>query len=400
MNDRRTVQEIVEERGKLLRDAKKAINAEKYDQEKVDKLLSEVDRLTKELKLVESEQQKMVMSLEGDKAPEMRIYGETKTLKSAPVGDLEQWISDIVKSAFGRGGVQNRDVLEGSGSGQYAVPAVLSNTLISYITERSLLGRLGVSNVAVSTDTTTYAQVSALPTADVIAEGAELTETDPTFTPRTLQTYSYRAGTIISQEFEEDSIANPQNVIEPIVQSIAQNIDSDFINGAAPLGLNAMTGTFLRLHLGENGAALTGYEELGALWQKARELNIDLSAFVMSPRTLKEYKLLETATEEVPKPNPFNDIPMVETNMVLNAETEGSSTNCTRVYAGDFKRGVLAGWRYGSANAMKFLLDRSTLAEFGKVRIYGYCRMGLAHPYGNGIFGYIKGVIPPSGAIT
>jgi len=49
---------------------------------------------------------------------------------------------------------------------------------------------------------------------------------------------------------------------------------------------------------------------------------------------------------------------------------------------------------------MKFLVDRSTLAEFGKVRLYGCCRMGLMHPYGGGAFAYVKGVIPPAGAIT
>jgi HK97 family phage major capsid protein len=259
-----------------------------------------------------------------------------------------------------------------------------------------------VKNVGVSTDTTTYAQVSALPTADVIAEGAELTETDATYVPRTLQTYSFRSATIISQEFEEDSIANPQNVIEPLVQSIADHIDNMFVNGSGsgePLGIDNLTGMYMRLHLGANGAALTGSEELGALRQKARESNYNISSFVLSPRTLKEYRLLETTTEEIPKPNPFSDIPLAETNLVLNTDTQGTSSNATKIFAPD-KKGVWAGWRYKSPNAVKFIVDRTTLAEFGKVRIYAYVRMGLAHPYGGACIGYVKGVIPPSGAIT
>jgi hypothetical protein len=118
----------------------------------------------------------------------------------------------------------------------------------------------------------------------------------------------------------------------------------------------------------------------------------------MSPRTLNEYRLLEDATES-PKQDPYGFIPMVESNMVLNTDTQGGSDNCSKIWAGDFKKAVFCGFRYGGSH-MKILIDRSTLAEFFKVRIYGYCRFGLGWPYGGGAFGMVKGVIPPTGAIT
>jgi HK97 family phage major capsid protein len=262
--------------------------------------------------------------------------------------------------------------------------------MISYIIEKSLLGRLGVRNVAVQTDTTKYADVTALPTANTIAEGAELTEIDPTFTARTLQMFSYRAGTIITQGVAEDSLEHPGNILEPLTQSIAENIDSDFINGGGssePMGLDNMPGGYMRLHLGANGSSLTDYEELGALWQKACDLNHGVSAFVMAPRILKEYHLLETATEEIPKPNPFAEIPMVETVAVGVADTQGTGSNATKIYAGDYENNVWAGWRYGGPDSLKFLVDRITLAEFGKIRIYAYTRCGLAYPRGYTTFG-------------
>jgi hypothetical protein len=40
------------------------------------------------------------------------------------------------------------------------------------------------------------------------------------------------------------------------------------------------------------------------------------------------------------------------------------------------------------------------LAEYGKVRIYAYTHMGLAHPRGYGVFGYVKGVIPGADSLT
>ena len=404
MNNR-TLQQVIEEKGKLLNEMEVLLKDEKsFNEVKADQISNELKRKETEIEMIKSEQGKQFASMYGDKAPELRIHGTREKLESGRPGDLEQWVSDVVKSAFGMSGVHTRtDILGGSTSGAYLVPAPLSNQLISYVTERSLLGRLGVTNIAVDTDTTTYGQVSALPTADVISEGSELTESDPTFVARTLQTYSYRAGTIVSQEFSEDSIAHPQNILEPIAQAIAQNIDSDFINGTAPVGLASMTGTYTRYHMGVNGSALTDYAELLTLWQKARELNIDVTAYVMSPRTRKGFAALVTGSELNPlgQPDLISSIPMIESNQVLNTETQGTATSiCTKVYAGDFKRGVWAGWRYGSAGAMKFIVDASTLANYGKIRIYGYCRMGLAYPYGYGKFGWIQGILDAAGSIT
>ena len=397
---------LTEEKGKLLDEYGEAVNADEkvWSKAKCDGIFQKIQKKDAEIKLVEQENEDLSRSLGGGgPVHEMRSLETGKIISSGRSGDLEQYVSDIIKVELGYSGVQNRDVLGGSTSGQYLVPELLRGPLISYIIERSLLGRLGVKNVAVETDTTKYAQVSALPTADVIAEGAELTETDATYTPQTLQMYSFRSGTIISQELEMDSIANPQNVIEPFAQSVADHIDNMFINGSGsgePLGLDNQTGTFMRLHLGANGAALTGYEELGAMVRKSRELNHNISAFVMAPRTYVEYKLLETATEEIPKPNPFADIPLVETNQVGIADTQETSSNATKIFCGDYKKSVWAGWRFGGPESLRFLVDRSTLAHFGKIRIYAYVRMGLAHPYGTGVFGWVQGVIPPSGAIT
>ncbi len=204
-------------------------------------------------------------------------------------------------------------------------------------------------------------------------------------------------------EFAEDSLEHPRNILEPIAQAIAQNIDSDFINGGGttePMGLDNMTGTYFRYHMGVNGAVISDYAPLEALWRKSREQNHDVSAFIMAPRTLGEFKLLETDTEGVQKPNIFPEIPMVETNAVGIADTQGSATNATKIYAGNFARNVVAGWRYGGPDSIKFLVDRSTLAEFGKIRLYGMTRMGLMHNRGYGVFGYVKGVIPSAAQLT
>ena len=393
---------LTEEKGKLLKEYGEAVNAKDFDQTKCDRLFEAIQQKDYQIKLVDVENGRIARSDGGAPKHEIRSLETGKVMPAARSGELEEYLSDIIKLTFGRTGVQNRDLLESSGSGAYLVPSVLSSTLISYIIERSLLGRLGVKNVATSTDTTTYGAVTTLPTADVIQEAAELTEGTTVFNSRTLQMYSFRAGEILSQEWEEDSIAHPQNVIEPIVQSIAEHIDYMAVNGSGsnePFGIDNLVGTYLRLHLGVNGAALTGYEELGALWQKACESNYEISSFVMSPRTLKEYRLLETATEEIPKPNPFASIPMIETNAILNSDTQGTSTNASKVFAVD-KKGIVAGWRYGGPESVKLLVDRASLAHFGNVRIYGLVRMGLAYPYAGNCIGYVKGVIPPAGAIT
>ncbi|KPL13636.1 MAG: hypothetical protein AMS26_13710 [Bacteroides sp. SM23_62] len=221
---------LAEERAGLLNDYKEAVDATPFDKEKCDRLYEAIQKKDAEIKFTQAEDEDFVKSFNTVPVHEIRDAKTGKPIKQGSHEELGNYFSDVVKSAFGYS-VQNRDILESSGSGQYIVPEHLKGPMISYIIEKSLLGRLGVPNVAVQTDTTKYAEVTALPTANTIAEGAELTETDPTFTARTLQMHSYRAGTIVTQEFIEDSIEHPKNIMEPLSQSIADNIDSDFING-------------------------------------------------------------------------------------------------------------------------------------------------------------------------
>ncbi|HEC42838.1 MAG TPA: phage major capsid protein [Bacteroides sp.] len=394
------IKELTEAKGKLLKEIKEAVKVDlkDYDQGKIDRLMDAVEQKNSQIKVINQENEKLSKSLGG--TPDLRIHGSKEVLKGGNASDLEQFASDIIKNEFGIN-VQNRDVLESSGSGQYIVPAPMKSSFISYIIERSLLGRLGVPSVGVDTDTTTYPAITAIPTGDIIAEGAELTETDPTFVPRTMQTYSFRAGTIVSQEFLEDAISSPKIILEPIFQTISQHIDNMYVNGSGSgemYGINDIPGQVVRAHMGANGAAVTGFEELGLLWRKLREANQDVTAFVMAPRTLNEYRLLEDAYE-APKANPYGDIPMVESNQVSITQTQGTNDAASSVYAGDFKRGTVAGWRYGGSH-IKFLVDRSTLAEFGKVRLYGVVRMGLMYPYGGGSMALLKGVIRPAGDLT
>lgn len=380
---------LTEERAKLLKDFREYIKGSSFDKERADKMFEDIQKKDTEIKLAKQEDEDFARSLgSGGPIHEIRDF---KTGKPISQGSHEE-LNDFLR----------RDILAGSGSGQYTVPTPLQGPLYQYIIEPSLPGRLGCQNVGVSSGTTNFAEVTALPTTSIPGEGQTLSESDPTFTQRTLTMHTYRAGTEVSLEQLEDSIDSPQHIMNPLYQSIADKISYDFINGSgsgAPLGLKNMTGVYMRLHLGANGGNLTGFEELGALWEKARNLNHSVSAFVMAPRTYKEYKQLEDANES-PKANPWGEIPMVDSVHVLTNETEGTSTNCSRIYAGSYKNNVVLGWRYGAPDSIKFLVDRNTRAEDAVVRIYAYCRVGIMHPRGTGVFGFAKGVTPPSGAIT
>ncbi len=107
--------------------------------------------------------------------------------------------------------------------------------------------------------------------------------------------FSYRAGTIVSQEFLENSIQSPKNILEPIAQAIAEDISNDFIlcgGTNEPMCLSQMTGMYTRYHMGVNGAVLSDFAPQEHLWRKLRERNQNVSAFVMTPRTLEAIKLL------------------------------------------------------------------------------------------------------------
>lgn len=393
------MKKLQEDRGKLIAKLEAEIkkNLKDYSPDKADKLNEEIDHIGMQIKLLGDDNVKLSESLsKGSKgfAPQMRIHQSPEILESGRNGDLEQFVSDIIKSEFGLGG-EKRDLLGSSTSGQYAVPEPLATSFFSYLIERSLLGRLGIPSVGVISDTTKYAQISDLPTGDIIGEGSELTETDAEITPRTMTTYTFRAGSIISQELAEDAISSPNIFLEPIMQTIAQHIDNMLVNGSGSsemFGVNNVPGLCVRYSMGTNdGAAITGYEELGLLFRKLREKNFDTTAFLMAVRTFVNYKLLEDAYE-APKENPFSEIPMIESNQVSITQTQGSSNVASSIVGGDFKRGVIAGWRYAGAHT-KFIVDRTTLAEFGKIRLYGYCRMGFMYPYGGSAFGRIHGIL-------
>ena len=127
--------------------------------------------------------------------------------------------------------------------------------------------------------------VSADPTASWVAEGAEITPSDPTLTELTVTPAKVAGLSIISRELADDS--NPaaaQVVGDGLARDIARRIDQAAFAGLAapaPAGLSTLSGVQTYV----NASAFTNLDFAAQAISKAEDVGAKITAFITSPAT-------------------------------------------------------------------------------------------------------------------
>jgi len=138
--------------------------------------------------------------------------------------------------------------------------------------------------------------VAADPTAQWVAEGAEITPSDPTLQEITVTPPKIAGLTIISRELADDS--NPaaaQVVGDGLARDVARRIDQAAFAGLAspaPAGLSTLSGVQSYI----NAAAFSNLDFAAQAISKAETVGASVTAFITSPATALSLATIKTAS--------------------------------------------------------------------------------------------------------
>jgi HK97 family phage major capsid protein len=190
----------------------------------------------------------------------------------------DEWPSDVPEPVHGRAGrvrVHTRDTLTSTAT--QALGVDVYGTIVQHLVETSALMRAGATVVTTDTgENLVVPRSTGFVTTNLIAEGAPITESDPTLGTVTLGAYKYANYFEISQELANDT---PTNLLQFLARQAALSLGlgangygDDLINGngtGQPRGLLLDAGTGVTGPAGTAGGLGTqGTANMGtdALW--------------------------------------------------------------------------------------------------------------------------------------
>jgi HK97 family phage major capsid protein len=210
----------------------------------------------------------------------------------------DDWPDDVPEPVHGRAGsvrVHTRDTLKSTAT--QAMGVDVYGRIVQHLVETSSVMRAGATVVTTATgEDLVVPRSTGFVTTNLIAEGASITESDPTLSTVTLKAFKYANYFEISQELADDS---PTNLLDFLARQAALSLGlgttgygNALINGAGttePRGLllDAATGvtgpTGTGTTLGTQGIVNQGTDALWSLIGSVAELyaESDSAAFIM-----------------------------------------------------------------------------------------------------------------------
>ncbi len=334
----------------------------------------------------------MIEGRQIDAGYELELSQETaRTQKRQPRGFL------VPLEAFGTREGGRRDLTEGIGSagGDLVETQLLASDFIQLLRNRTQVLRLGartltglVGNVAIP------AQTGAA-TAQWVAENANLTESDQTFSQITMQPHTVGALTQMSRRLLLQATPGIEDLVRAdLVAQIAIAIDAAAIDGAggtSPTGILATSGVG-SVALGTNGGAPT-YGSIVSLYQALGQANADRGALgflanaagkatlLTTPKIGSTYPTFIWETPDDTEANPLDGLMIgykcgVSNNVPSNL-TKGTGTNLSALIFGNWTDLYIGIW-----GGLDVLVDPYTLSAAGELRIVCFesVDIGIRHP--------------------
>lgn len=140
---------------------------------------------------------------------------------------------------------------------------------------------------------------------------------------------------------------NIEQVLETSLRNaMAQELDRVVLAGSGssnePTGIRNATGV-TELSIGTNGAAITDWTEILDLWEDLAEANAgEIGAAIMAPRTRTTIsKFKDTTNQPLGRPDVLRELPLLATSQVGIAETQGTASDASTLYIGDWSEVML-----------------------------------------------------------
>jgi HK97 family phage major capsid protein len=323
----------------------------------------------------------------------------TPTGEVVPVLTREQRIADFLPnertagSEIGLGGfmrallngpksdLERRALAEGSiSTGGAMVPARLAAEVIDFARIKNTAFAAGALTVPMPSVQLLYAKSLSDPVPSWRAENALIAESEPALGSMSLTAKSLAVRFVISRELLEDAPNMDAGLRNAMARGFARGLDDAIFFGSGannqPLGL-ANTPGLQVVNMGANGGQLTGYSPFLDAALALQSANEDaITAIVLNPRSNRVIAGLVDSTGQPLQPPPLlKDVPILATNGVPVNQTQGTATNATSAFMGDFSQ-VLVGIR----TELQITVLNERFAEYGQVGFVGWLRADVAVP--------------------
>ena len=237
----------------------------------------------------------------------------------------------------------------------------------------------------------TYNRENAAPTAAFFDVGDTWTESTPTFTQLTV-TLKIMGGDADIDNFLIATRSNLQDLEAAVVQlkakAVRQLFETTFVTGDAVAnpksfdGLDKLTDTGQSLSMGANGGSLT-LDKLDELVDQVKGGKPEMllmsrrSRRIVNKLARNSGSLLETDRDEFGTMLTFYDgIPMGVSDYISDAQTVGTSTDCSTLYAFQMGEGALSGLTAPGGLAIERVGSLET-KDASRTRIKWYSSLAL-----------------------
>lgn len=278
----------------------------------------------------------------------VRPTADEKTQRDA--GENAHLRSEVILPTFR----EYRALSEGTDSaGGFLVPPQHIDGWFDILRAKNVVLKAGPIILPATSDEVHVPKIATSTAANMIAEGAAITEVEPTFGEIVLRPKKASALTIVSNEALEDSHPDLRRVMaHEHLAIVGSTLDKQFLEGSGAgvnmRGIRNFSGVTVT-SLGANGAAPTLDNVEGAL-QRLEADNAEGIAIFMHPRTWSTFRKLKDLDERYQlQPDPTSEsrkqlfgVPVHISSQINIAETEGISTDCSYIAVVDMSQIVIA----------------------------------------------------------
>ena len=277
----------------------------------------------------------------------VRVLDKGEALAANVQGNVK--LGDILAGILT--GSRDPDIRAALGSGTdsaggFSVPTEVLPEFIDRLRSKTRVIEAGARTLMLENGRTRIMRTETDPVAGWRAENAAVAEGDPTFGGITFVPRSLAALVKVSRELLDDSVNIGDALQAALIGALSVELDRAalFGSGAAnnqPVGLFTSAGN--SVSLGTNGAVMASYDPmLDALYELEADNVSSPTAAILNPRTGRTInKLKDTTGQPLMRPAALADLPMLSTTSVPIDQTQGTSSDCSTVFLGDFTQCIM-----------------------------------------------------------
>jgi HK97 family phage major capsid protein len=237
-------------------------------------------------------------------------------------------------------------------SGGYLLPVSLSAAILDRARARTRVLQAGARVLPMNTRQVDVAVWEGDPTLSWHTENAVIPPSDGALGRRTLTARTLAGLTAVSLELLEDGIGVEDALVSAFVNEVARLFDLAALYGSGtapePRGIrnSAAAGVVVdTTTMTANGSAPTSYAPLLATVGAVRDADEEPTAILWSPRTARKFgSLADTTGQPLGVPSYLDGVQRLETSIVPNNLSQGTSSDVSDVIVGDFRQ-LLVGVR-------------------------------------------------------